>query len=98
MKEKSPFYSDRVGYFFYQVTELKEEVLSNLVTLFTSLGFLVEGAPKGSYDVELVLAYYKSMSVFKRYYLPLQNKLPQEPAVSTNVPYLLSLLISTISL
>ena len=57
-------------------------------TLFEQLGLnkreakdLVEGAPKGSYEVELVLAYYKNLSVFKRYYLPLQAKLPQTPMV-----------------
>lgn len=52
-----------------------------MITLFRSLGFLVEGAPKGNYDVELVMSQYKTCSVFKRYYLPLMSKLPTDPKV-----------------
>ena len=52
-----------------------------LLDLLLKLGILVEGAPKGSYEVELVLAYYKNMSVFKRYYLPFLEKLPENAQV-----------------
>ena len=38
----------------------------------------MDGAPKGNYDVELVMSQYKSCSVFKRYYVPLLTKLPEE--------------------
>ena len=38
----------------------------------------MDGAPKGNYDVELVMSQYKSCSVFKRYYVPLLTKLPAE--------------------
>ena len=38
----------------------------------------MDGAPKGNYDVELVMSQYKSCSVFKRYYVPLMTKLPEE--------------------
>lgn len=38
----------------------------------------MDGAPKGNYDVELVMSQYKSCSVFKRYYVPLMTKLPAE--------------------
>ena len=68
-------------FFFLQLTDLKEDDLSAVVSLFTSLGFLVDGAPKGGYDVELLLPNYKNTSVFKRYYIPLQSKLPKEPPV-----------------
>lgn len=57
---------------------LDEEELQNIISLLRSLGFLVEGAPKGNYDVELVMSQYKSCSVFKRYYVPLMTKLPEE--------------------
>ena len=60
-----------------------------MISLFRNLGFLVEGAPKGNYDVELVMSQYKSCSVFKRYYVPLMHKLPEESKVGINVEFLL---------
>ena len=52
-----------------------------MISLFRSLGFLVEGAPKGNYDVELIMSQYKSCSVFKRYYVPLLSKQQTESKV-----------------
>lgn len=68
---------------------MDEEELQNVISLFRSLGFLVEGAPKGNYDVELVMSQYKSCSVFKRYYVPLMPKLPEESQVGNSVVFLL---------
>lgn len=62
---------------------LEEEEVLKILSFCRNIGVLVEGAPKGSYEVELVLAYYKNLSVFKRYFLPLQNKLPADTKVST---------------
>lgn len=64
---------------------MDEEELQNVISLFRRLGFLVEGAPKGNYDVELVMSQYKSCSVFKRYYVPLLPKLLAEPKVSNDI-------------
>ncbi|XP_074610204.1 uncharacterized protein LOC141864376 isoform X2 [Acropora palmata] len=65
---------------------LEEEQLQNVISLFRSLGFLVEGAPKGNYDVELILSQYKSCSVFKRYYVPLLSKQQTESKDTTIWP------------
>ena len=42
---------------------------------------LVSGAPNASYDVELILTNYKNLSVYKRYFMPFQGKLPIIPQV-----------------
>lgn len=63
----------------FQITALlEEEELQCVIGLFRGLGFLMEGAPKGNYDVELIMSQYKSCSVFKRYYIPLLSKLLAE--------------------
>ena len=61
---------------------LPEDQILMMIQLFTSLGVLGHGAPKGSYDVELILANFKNLSVFRRHYLPLQEKLPDWPQVN----------------
>lgn len=45
-------------------------------------GVLVAGAPNAAYDVELVVPSMKNMSVYKRYFLPLQGMLPLIPQVT----------------
>ena len=45
------------------------------------LGVLVDEAPKAGYEVELALAYFKNLSVTKRYQIPLQLKLPKDAPV-----------------
>ncbi|KAK3728436.1 hypothetical protein QZH41_009482, partial [Actinostola sp. cb2023] len=65
-----------------QAIHLNEQEILKILRFCRDIGVLVEGAPKGSYEVELVLAYYKNLSVVKRYFLPLQDKLP----VDTKTP------------
>ncbi|XP_048582483.1 uncharacterized protein LOC5520491 [Nematostella vectensis] len=62
----------------FQAVHLSEDEICKIITLCRNIGVLVEGAPKGSYEVELILAYYKNLSVFKRYFIPLQHKLPPD--------------------
>ncbi len=55
------------------------------------LVILVSGAPNASYDVELILTNYKNLSVYKRYFMPFQGKLPVIPQVTSKCIFGMSL-------
>jgi len=57
-----------------------------LIKVMEWLAILVSGAPNASYDVELILANYKNLSVYKRYFMPFQGKLPVIPQVNAWLP------------
>ena len=64
---------------------MNEEDIKQLLPVMLKLGVISDGAPKAGYEIELALSYFKNLSVTKRYHLPLLNKLPTEPPVSTSL-------------
>ena len=63
----------------WQVWNMNEEDIKQLLPVMLKLGVISDGAPKAGYEIELALSYFKNLSVTKRYHLPLLNKLPTEP-------------------
>ena len=72
-----------LGYLlFFQNTRLSANQFEVTIKTMQQLGVLVAGAPNAAYDVELVVPSLKNMSVYKRYFLPLQGMLPVIPQVT----------------
>ncbi len=65
----------------FQQGQLDEDQAKLLIKVMEWLVILVSGAPNASYDVELILTNYKNLSVYKRYFMPFQGKLPVIPQV-----------------
>ncbi|XP_028407976.1 uncharacterized protein LOC114530594 [Dendronephthya gigantea] len=63
----------------WQIWNMNEEDVKQLLPAMLQLGVLVDGAPKAGYEIELALSYFKNLSVTKRYHLPLLLKLPAKP-------------------
>lgn len=76
-----PYTNILTPHLLLQAVHLDEQEILKILQFCRMIGVLVEGAPKGSYEVELVLAYYKNLSVVKRYFLPLQHLLPPNTKV-----------------
>eukprot|EP00795_Rhopilema_esculentum_P002312 gene2312-17941_t len=66
--------------------QLDEDQAKLLIKVMEWLVILVSGAPNASYDVELILTNYKNLSVYKRYFMPFQGKLPVIPQVNAWLP------------
>eukprot|EP00794_Sanderia_malayensis_P006311 gene6311-7033_t len=66
--------------------QLDEYQAKLLIKVMEWLVILVSGAPNASYDVELILTNYKNLSVYKRYFMPFQGKLPVIPQVNAWLP------------
>ncbi|CAB4027346.1 Hypothetical predicted protein [Paramuricea clavata] len=63
----------------WQIWNMNEEDIKQLLPAMLKLGVILEGAPKAGYEIELALSYFKNLAVTKRYHLPLLMKLPPEP-------------------
>ena len=71
------------GIFCFQNTRLSANQFEVTIKAMQQFGVLVAGAPNAAYDVELVVPSLKNMSVYKRYFLPLQGMLPVIPQVTS---------------